>query len=332
MSDLDDKIDSAWRAASREQPAAALDDAIRAAARRAVGSGPSLPSRVRHMRSWPLAAAAVVAVLAVGIVQLTPPEQVTPSEPVAPTIVADSTPRRDAARERDAGALPAPAVDVPAPRVAEQIAASPAAAERPSAAPRKQVMQPAAAPPPVPPPAPSFAPADKPQTMASAAGGTSASGAVPPARSRDAADAKSKLETLAPSATPRQERAEPFPAAAESKKAADVQAPAPDPAPPPATLAAANSTARMQTEESASGIRAARVSQAPAAAPMMLAKASPQREKDAAPRTPEEWVKLMRRLQSEGRKDDVIKELAAFRAEYKERADALLPADLRELK
>jgi hypothetical protein len=37
-------------------------------------------------------------------------------------------------------------------------------------------------------------------------------------------------------------------------------------------------------------------------------------------------------LQSEGRKDDVTKELAAFRAEYKERADALLPADLREAK
>jgi hypothetical protein len=37
-------------------------------------------------------------------------------------------------------------------------------------------------------------------------------------------------------------------------------------------------------------------------------------------------------LQTEGRKDEVAKELAAFRAEYKERADALLPADLRETK
>jgi hypothetical protein len=36
MSDVDDKLDAAWRAASREEPPAALDDALRAAARRAV--------------------------------------------------------------------------------------------------------------------------------------------------------------------------------------------------------------------------------------------------------------------------------------------------------
>ena len=82
MKDIDDRLDAAWRAASREEPPAVLDDAIRAAARREVGAG---PSRARHMRSWPLATAAVVTVFAVGIVQLTPPEKVTP------TIVADST-------------------------------------------------------------------------------------------------------------------------------------------------------------------------------------------------------------------------------------------------
>ena len=113
MKDVDDKL-----ATSREEPPAALDDALRAAARRAVGAG---PSRARHMRSWPLAAAAVVAVLAIGIVQLTPPEQVTP------TIIADSTSRQDALKERVAPApLAAPAIDATVPQAAPPpVAATP---------------------------------------------------------------------------------------------------------------------------------------------------------------------------------------------------------------
>jgi hypothetical protein len=40
MIESDKDIDAAWRAASREEPPRALDDAIRAAARREVASGP----------------------------------------------------------------------------------------------------------------------------------------------------------------------------------------------------------------------------------------------------------------------------------------------------
>ena len=54
--------------------------------------------------------------------------------------------------------------------------------------------------------------------------------------------------------------------------------------------------------------------------------------KDSAPRPADEWIRLIRKLQSEGRNDDAVKELTAFRAAYKERADALLPADLRAIK
>src|SRR5258708_1336156 len=112
MSDVDDKLDAAWRAASREEPPAALDDALRAAARRAVGAR---PSRERHMQSWPLAAAAVVAVLAIGIVQMTPPEQVTP------TIVAHNASTPATAKEKEPPAPPAaPAPSQASPRVAEQ--------------------------------------------------------------------------------------------------------------------------------------------------------------------------------------------------------------------
>ena len=80
-SERDRRLDAAWSTASREEPPPALDAAIRAAARRAVDAAP----RGRPSKHWwyPLAAAATVALLAVGIAQLTPPER------VAPAIVAD---------------------------------------------------------------------------------------------------------------------------------------------------------------------------------------------------------------------------------------------------
>jgi len=82
----DPRLDAAWRAASHEEPPSALDDAIRAAARREVHAGPqtakaqeTVPSALRPERWWmPLAAAAAIGVIAVGILQLTNHEQVTP--------------------------------------------------------------------------------------------------------------------------------------------------------------------------------------------------------------------------------------------------------------
>ena len=74
MSEGDHDLDAAWRAASVEGLPAALDIAIRAAARREVGAG---PRRSRAPRWFPLAAAATVAALAIGIVQLAPRDQVT---------------------------------------------------------------------------------------------------------------------------------------------------------------------------------------------------------------------------------------------------------------
>jgi hypothetical protein len=53
---------------------------------------------------------------------------------------------------------------------------------------------------------------------------------------------------------------------------------------------------------------------------------------EAQARTVDEWIRRIRRLKAEGRNDLAAKELAAFRARYQERADALLPADLRETK
>src|ERR1700676_1668628 len=104
MSEIDPELDATWRAASREQPPAALDDAIRAAARREVGAK---PGRLRAApRWWPLAAAATVAAVAVGIVQMTAPEQVTPAALPPATnaarqqITAEATKPADTAQKR----------------------------------------------------------------------------------------------------------------------------------------------------------------------------------------------------------------------------------------
>ncbi len=66
--DRDREVDAAWRAASHEEPAPALDAVIRAEARRAVGAA---PGGKRNKHWWyPFAAAATVAVLAIGIIAI----------------------------------------------------------------------------------------------------------------------------------------------------------------------------------------------------------------------------------------------------------------------
>ncbi len=323
MSDIDDKLATTWRSASREQPPAALDATLRAAARRAVHAG---PVRTRHMHTWPLAAAAVVAVLAVGILQLTPPQEVTPG------LVGDSAPRQAQAPSLRLASASAPPAETAAPAPApghepgdNSPRAVPSAPMRDGADVPQQVAQgPSASPAPV-------------------AGRLTAKSNVAPAtdsaklRARADAEQSTQAKLAAESdarvvAAAPAPRAEPFPAAgvgaSRAESGADRGSPAgalaAAPASPPATAselakreAAANA---MPTEESQGR-----------AQPLMtgIAPAQPEQMKDAAIRPPEEWVKLIRRLKSEGRNDEAAKELAAFRTAYGERADALLPADLR---
>ncbi len=74
----DDALARAWRAQSQEMPPPALDAAILAAAHRAVGSGPrdagqQAAEATRPQRWWmPLAAAATIGVVAIGILQIAP--------------------------------------------------------------------------------------------------------------------------------------------------------------------------------------------------------------------------------------------------------------------
>jgi hypothetical protein len=317
MSQTDRELDAAWRVASREEPAAALDAAIRAAARRAVDAG---PARARHARWWPLAAAAAVAVIAVGIMQVTPPEQVTP------TIVADSTPLAGATKkDLDKPAAPAPPATVAPARSVAEPAADAVSAERAANVLRKQLAQAPAVTQPV-----AGGALEEKEKRAAAPSGTESANigaqfAAAPERDRAL---KSKVEMAAApaeSAAP-VARSEPFPA---SPSAARSATNAPAPAAPPAAVAAAKPMAATSA-----GALAARADEGQSSGPRALDKvaADGERAKDAAPRPADEWIKLIRRLKSEGRNEEAVKELAAFRAAYKDRSDALLPADLREAK
>jgi hypothetical protein len=53
---------------------------------------------------------------------------------------------------------------------------------------------------------------------------------------------------------------------------------------------------------------------------------------DAEARSIEEWIRTIQRYKAEGRSDLAARELALFRARYPDRADTLLPPDLREAK
>jgi hypothetical protein len=312
----DRRLDAAWSAASREEPPPSLDAAIRAAARRAVDAAPR-PKRDKHWW-YPLATAATVAVLAVGILQLTPPEQ------VAPTIVANmtGTPReanKDVARpvapadtktvEPSAAitapsptATPSPPAQAPA-RRARGVATGSVAGER-ALAPASESDTPkqslAAK--------REFAAQDK---LASAKPDTAAANTAP----------TPSAAAPAPVAPP---RSEPFPAAAapeprrdayaDERKAA-ANAPAGAAAPQFARSAAAPSAEEAQTRDRVAGAKVATV-----------------KAKEGAARSVEEWIKRIRDLKNAGRQDEAAKELAVFRNEYGERADALLPADLRAMK
>jgi hypothetical protein len=321
----DRRVDAAWSAASREEPPPTLDAAIHAAARRAVDAG---PARKRD-RTWryPLAAAAVVALLAIGIVQLTPPEQ------VAPTIVAETQ-----------TAMPGAAKDVAQPpqKAKEDV---------PSEA-TINVPVPAASPP----PQPRAGMALKGNLAERAPSPPIESGAAgrsqPAKRELEALDKLARVEPEAPRASaappvPAPARvapplSEPFPAAAAPERAAAAPRLAEQAPPPPATQPSA-ATAAPEPARDADRQERKSVATSPARVPEERAVSS------ARPRPPEtsssgatqgkvsandarieEWIKRIRDLKREGRTEEAAKELAAFRTAYGTRADALLPADLRE--
>jgi len=325
----DSRVDTAWKAASREEPPVALDDAIRAAARKAVDTQ---PRRARDKHWWyPYAAAATVAVIAAGLLQVTPPEQVTP------TIVADA----DRTQKQDAPAVVAPA---PPPE------ASPPTMAAPAAPPSKIAG-----------PSPALVKKESRESEAQRAAAL-AQNATQNATQREL-DATDKLAQPTKPAKPtkRTEPAERTEGAAANKPAQLQASPAPAaraplaepfPGAPQSSARSAPVERRDSSTSNANAMESAPAQQA-AAAPSaaaarlagsavgeqraqrqaMLSKdevSAQPRAKTATPRSVEDWIKLIRELRSEGRIDEARKEIVAFRNAYGEQADSLLPQDLRE--
>ena len=388
--DSDRELSRAWRDASREEPPSALDDAIRAAARREVGAG---PKRRPTPAWWPLAAAAAVAVVAIGIVQMTPPERVSPEASVSdvpPTAATgQAAPTAPTALKKDLPAPPAPiaerdqATPPPAPQAAFKPAPDTAAGEERSAGPRKERASTALSAglarnvaPPVPARA-KEAPESASREAASRSAERYAAGGATQERKRETGSSMSEpfpAASPAPApATSSTGAGAPPPAPADALResptapgaSAERRAPLPLPSPlPPERQLQRPLSARGDFEQQAAnklavkekaaaadrhlrgrdegvGAAAGSVAQAPADKPQAKLAATPgevaQSSANAADATAArplrpaaEWIALIRKLKQEGRVEEAAKELAAFRRDYRERADALLPPDLRE--
>ena len=311
----DPNLDRAYRETPRDEPPPEVDERIRAAARRAVGTRPQSPeqqARDERRRSWasrwrvPLSVAATVVIAATLTVMVQ--EE-------------DRRPRDDAGRDavrRDA-----------APREAKQPAA-PATAS-PDAAQNRLESAPAA------PPARSSAPAPAPAAprVPPSVSAPLKAAAEPAARERSDAAPQPKREERAFEA----ER----PAAAESAPAAPAelelrrQAPAPAAAPPLAAPTPAPAPPAAGALQTPAPRPAAKVMQE--TAPAGAASRSLQRDRNlgdrperasreassSAIRSPEAWVEYIRSLRAQGRETEATAELADLRRAY---PDFQLPPDL----
>jgi len=301
----DARVEAAWRAASREEPPPALDDAIRAAARREIGAGPSPidPQRASASGSlrpqrwwWPLAAAATIGAIAIGLLQLREPQHVGLGGDEK-AVVSDT---------------PAAPVGV---RKQESDAPTPAQEQAPTAPPATVV----------PPSSPSPAAAAKPAARVSATPANNES------RTREAPAA---ARALRKDSAPAPVVAQPFPA--DAAPAAGAVAP-----PAPAAQAEARPDAPRASEGAAGFASSGGPRRAPAAdsaygrsleaAGVVQAQATKKRAETSPPRSVPDWIALIRKLRDEGRVDEAAKELAAFRGAYADHRQ-LLPPDLRSWK
>jgi len=346
-------IDALWDASRADGPSPAIDAALRAEARRAVNAGPVRASRVaeatRPERWWgPIAAAAAIGAVAVGVLQLMPPPEtatVTDMPAVAGPAKPDATRERDLKSSGQAPAAPAPSNATPSKNTSATPPPSSLAspASQPQAFPDKAPPQQAAAP----------RANDKleaaqsspasPAPAGQAAGGTAA------APSRDARPAEApagmarkRLEDSVRrdagnvQSAPENRVAPEAPAAPQAQVAPETPAPPRAPAAPQAPApAAAPPAAAVPSPTPAAASPPAAAPQAfpsPAGAIAPLAKRAAPEPKAAmeatAPRPMDEWITLIRRLRDEARYDDAARELAAFRAAYPRRE--ALPEDLRD--
>ncbi len=366
----DPRVDAAWRAMSREEPSRALDDAIRAAARRGSGAGPrpvdagrpAVPAALGSERWWwPLAAAATIGAVAIGLLQLATQDHRGQAGDVISVVSDMPSTASPSVQPRDPAFDDTPKLTASPAPLAAGAPASPAS----NAQERTRVEAANAVP-------PRAMRKNAPSTAGSMNAGTSPSMPAPaPAAATSAVEARQRAG--ADAAQPAR-AAEPFPADATRREVAGASVAAPptatagtvEPGPavapqrsaaPVANVPARRAGARDAAEAQGATVTApaaahagAPVAQSGTPAPMAvrktsesegaralgktvaepsIAKQADDRAKDRAKLPAAEWVALIRKLREEGRTDDAAKELAAFRVAYPDHA-RLLPPDLRD--
>jgi len=351
MSERDDlrdaRVDAAWRAASREEPPPALDDAIRAAARREIGAKPrstdaspvGVPQSLRPERWWwPLAAAATIGAMAVGLLQLVEPDHVV--APAADKAVVSDTPAalettkpQPSPATRDATAvMPEPQAKqdaVPTWPASSSSAAPPQAASDASAAPGKPVpklRKDVASPPPREEGARNVAPTSRAPVET---GAPSAPALAPPPPAEpfpaDKLERESKEVAKRDAASAAGAVAESAPPTPRSEPRRQAQQTTNSPGTQPVTAF------KQPAQDAAAGgpqsqdIRSYTQDQSPAKA------FAAQRAKVAPKLSVPDWIELIRKLRDEGRTDEAAKELVAFRNAHADH-EQLLPPDLRDWK
>jgi hypothetical protein len=327
MSERDSELDALWRRHSREEPPAALDDAIRAAAHRAVHAKPatSSPRARAPWAAWTtLAAAASIGAIAVGVWQLQPREL------DETKVVASDSPRRvDARREAAAPTAPSPrmALDGATPSAPSSERDQPLPQHGDAAREPAAVAREAAKPSPFPGASGNVAPSPRDAARpAQSAGARASTESTQPAMAAQAPAASDLKSMPAPPAAGDANRPESTTRFAEpAAKRADSQA-AGD-----AKVATGAATSRFaEPAAKVAGAQAPADATASTAATLSAASPAPMRmreDKSAAPRTVADFVEAIRRAQADHRDGDARAELATMRAQYPD-ADAQLPADL----
>lgn len=336
----DARLSAAWREHSAEMPPAQLDAAILAAAHRAVGSVPrgSAPqdaakqaaeagktarAATSPQRWWmPLAAAATIGAVALGILQTVPLEQsaTAPSVSDMPSVASPSnaTPR-DKLKTQERKDAPRAMAESAAPQTAATVVP-------PAAAPANVAATPSANPPtnvPAKPAGKLVAPRDTDRVAPPSASMAAAPQPFPAEKKNESGefvDSKVRAGAAptfanAPAASP---LSEPQRQSADAMTAQSPPAPA---APALSRMAAARDDTRQRNEVAQS---------APAASgAVVLAKKATSADTAAAKAIDvDAWIVRIRKLHDDGKLPDAVKELVALRAAIPD-ADHRLPPELR---
>jgi resuscitation-promoting factor RpfA len=294
----DAELSAAWRKHSAETPPARLDAAVLAAAHRAVGSAPSDAGKpaaeaTSPQRWWmPLAAAATIGAVALGILQTMPAES-----PVTAPSVSDM-PSRTTDRAPSLPSLPRDELAATQRASAPRAAAESAIPAMPAMSESREVAK-------------------------------SATPAVPP--SRQAAKATAPYATDNAAAPPAPAAAPPQPFPAERKSEATETADSKDRARVAPALAAAPVVAQSAEPARAEMRRQSETAAAAPAASgtVRMAKAVASVDAASAPAVDiAAWIIRIRKLHDDGKLADAAKELVALRAAIPD-ADGRLPPELR---